>query len=898
MTIEDTPPGTTPDPSTDDSTQSSISSNATTVTTVSGVTSDTVLKVDDGSAAETNGDAAPDLIDKVATEVRQESKGWISAAPLYCSKNGRSHAILLDFNFTECPKCRQDLTVKNLDAPEGSTTESSDSGSTSDSDDEAQKAASEDDDDKPAGEPEDLLVTHLVKYVDVEDGVITTQRWRGAFDLNAARKGIKMKKSVFEVLTIVDTSIAPLRYRSSYVTNRIIRAGIVDNPNVSVSVRTRRITIQSKALITAIGAVVSYYPSVSLGGTIMALDEPYPLIAHNIEKLKAFRATYTPKSNDHGQPLRASSRAGFSRQCTEEESEHLGILLKFVQDYVYKDNLREEEARSAKGLCTFRMLWLLFIPGKTVYVESDGKRSAFVVQSVEMDSSILSNSQDHRMSYQIDLWNLKFDGRFVGRSSRLVIIPPFDGERAITSLKVFPSEFIDKEDNGKTKEQLEQNGKRWFELLRGGQVYYSGELLGTSRKHCEGRVYIDPSSYYSQNPDAAPEICDTNDTGQELAKCSCEECHGLRPHPPTGFMWARYDLIDPFTEADLTLEGSEYGLMHRYLLCEDLLYGFVLKSRTWEKLDVACCFPPKINIRAIDTLVMPSERKDMIKALVQKYTAKKPKEGSLRPWGADFIESKGEGQIFLLHGSPGVGKTYTTECIAEYTNRPLLSLTCGDIGTNEVKVEEELSKWFRLAEKWGAVMLLDEADIYLEMRLTSDLQRNSLVSVFLRCIEYYRGILFLTTNRVGQFDDAFTSRIHVIIKYDMLSEDDCKKIWSQFFDKLSDEREDFIITGRAKAYVLDDEAITSMGWNGREIRNAFQTAVALAEFRLSQNPNKTKHDNPTLDQRDFEQVCRMTKQFKQYLIDVHGDDEEGRAFRAKARAGHSHPSRANRRSNV
>ena len=66
-------------------------------------------------------------------------------------------------------------------------------------------------------------------------------------------------------------------------------------------------------------------------------------------------------------------------------------------------------------------------------------------------------------------------------------------------------------------------------------------------------------------------------------------------------------------------------------------------------------------------------------------------------------------------------------------------------------------------------------------------------------------------------------------------------------------------------------------------RLAFQTAVALAEYRFSQKPNKSKHDTPTLDQKDFEQVCDMTRQFKQYLTDVHGVDEDGRAFLSKAR---------------
>lgn len=69
-----------------------------------------------------------------------------------------------------------------------------------------------------------------------------------------------------------------------------------------------------------------------------------------------------------------------------------------------------------------------------------------------------------------------------------------------------------------------------------------------------------------------------------------------------------------------------------------------------------------------------------------------------------------------------------TECIAEYTGRPLLSLTCGDLGNDETQVEKELSKWFDLAERWGAVMLLDEADVYTEKRIIADLKRNSMVS--------------------------------------------------------------------------------------------------------------------------------------------------------------------------
>lgn len=81
--------------------------------------------------------------------------------------------------------------------------------------------------------------------------------------------------------------------------------------------------------------------------------------------------------------------------------------------------------------------------------------------------------------------------------------------------------------------------------------------------------------------------------------------------------------------------------------------------------------------------------------------------------------------------------------MAKYTRRPLLRLTVADIGTNEREMEDVLGEWFRRGTDWGAIILIDEADVFLEKRQVKDLQRNSLVSVFLSCMEYYSGMLFL-----------------------------------------------------------------------------------------------------------------------------------------------------------
>ena len=44
--------------------------------------------------------------------------------------------------------------------------------------------------------------------------------------------------------------------------------------------------------------------------------------------------------------------------------------------------------------------------------------------------------------------------------------------------------------------------------------------------------------------------------------------------------------------------------------------------------------------------------------------------------------------------------------------------------------------------------------------------------VFLRCIEYYRGILFLKTDMVSHSDVGFLSRIDVAVLYDNPEEND------------------------------------------------------------------------------------------------------------------------------
>ncbi|KAJ7339963.1 hypothetical protein DFH08DRAFT_1082466 [Mycena albidolilacea] len=90
----------------------------------------------------------------------------------------------------------------------------------------------------------------------------------------------------------------------------------------------------------------------------------------------------------------------------------------------------------------------------------------------------------------------------------------------------------------------------------------------------------------------------------------------------------------------------------------------------------------------------------------------------------------------------------------------------------------------RASTSWKAIVLIDEADVFLERPSLHDLERNAMVAVFFRHVEYYRGILF-TTNRVQAFDEAFLSRIHVALHFGELSEASCAQVWRAFVARTS-----------------------------------------------------------------------------------------------------------------
>ena len=314
-----------------------------------------------------------------------------------------------------------------------------------------------------------------------------------------------------------------------------------------------------------------------------------------------------------------------------------------------------------------------------------------------------------------------------------------------------------------------------------------------------------------------------------------------------------------------------------YFLCQPMVAGFALNDKTWKIFNVEWLseIGPSGSMEGV--FIDPVNE-----AIIQAIT-----HSHYHPLKLDAVQKKGEGQVVLLHGPPGVGKTYSVESIAQSTGRPLIALTMNDLLEGRNDIDEKLQKWFTLAERWDAILLLDEADIFLERRITRDIGRNAIVSVFLRRLEYFSGLLFLTTNRVGQIDDAILNRVSVVLPYDSLSDETRKKIWRGFFAKVGQEAGtgEVEINKYAQQYVLNDPDVRNLQWNGREIRNALQLAIMLARHRALKE-GQSEEKAVEVEVEHFESVVTMSAKFKAYLKSITGQGEEGRA---KARLERGNP---------
>ncbi len=226
----------------------------------------------------------------------------------------------------------------------------------------------------------------------------------------------------------------------------------------------------------------------------------------------------------------------------------------------------------------------------------------------------------------------------------------------------------------------------------------------------------------------------------------------------------------------------EHGLSQGFdripLHCYLYLFHLELHHHIWVHVQNLEEYKYKPELR--EKLILPQEHRDLIDILTS----------DMNVLMEDIVQGKSGGTTILCMGAPGLGKTLTAEVYSEVVGKPLYRVHSGQLGTTAASVERTLSEILQRAARWDSILLLDEADVYIRCR-DNDVQHNAIVAEFLRTLEYFNGLLFMTTNRVNDVDDAILSRCIAIIKYEAPSKEDARRLWrslgEQFQAEMSDE---------------------------------------------------------------------------------------------------------------
>ncbi len=285
----------------------------------------------------------------------------------------------------------------------------------------------------------------------------------------------------------------------------------------------------------------------------------------------------------------------------------------------------------------------------------------------------------------------------------------------------------------------------------------------------------------------------------------------LTAHPLGSADVPRRAVVEPTLDAEAGDRSQRFGVSQAVagghgVSRLPLVRVFSLDVKNYVYADVDDLTEYDYDATALDRLYLPPDLKHVLRQVFET-----PPEHLF----GDVIRGKHGGSVILASGPPGVGKTLTAEVYAEMTGRPLYVLEFGELGTAVKEIEESLQRVFARVVRWRAVLQFDECEVFLSHR-GADLERSAIVGIFLRLLDYYQGLLFLTTNRYEALDAAVRSRVMLWLEYPPLDPAGRARVWQTMF--------------AAAGLTLADGTFDDLAepdLNGRQIRNLVRLARIL-----------------------------------------------------------------------
>ncbi|KAF8244609.1 P-loop containing nucleoside triphosphate hydrolase protein [Wilcoxina mikolae CBS 423.85] len=516
--------------------------------------------------------------------------------------------------------------------------------------------------------------------------------------------------------------------------------------------------IHSPHILKALAEVVQYYPEQPTRfDRPIEIEAPYKVLFHHLEELE--------------------------RLCESIEDDvarlHLNLLLKFLDQQVGEETKAVKQLNS-NGFTEFNTLWTIFKPGELII--EGGKNPRLVrLEKVKYDENKIKGK--YLVIYYL---YTDFDGKHTGRASsshRIYEKVEVPAPTEITALSWYPLKHY-KGDVESLIQRLHSRGERFLDIKAVNIVRYDGSFKYLKEP---------PYDWYSDEEDSFTGYWLPRTTNGRVV-LDCKTYKEIQPRCTL----PDWPLIDP-------------------TLCPPYIYGYDPNGKVWGRFFIDQITEARWKGDAFESLILHSARKHVIRSLVNSHRFPEPEK--VRDQG----ELKGKGLVILLHGAPGSGKTLTAETVAEHTKRVILSISSGSLGQEVYEINYKLKELLKYATAWNAIVLIDEADVFLEARqggVASRLEHNSIVAVFLHHLEYFQGIIFLTSNRVDGFDCAVKSRIHLLLGYNAPDLDARRMLWKQMLGNIPPEEAVFDIE---EALAM----VESYPFTGREISNATNTLRTL-----------------------------------------------------------------------
>ncbi|KAK0716388.1 hypothetical protein B0H67DRAFT_646018 [Lasiosphaeris hirsuta] len=582
----------------------------------------------------------------------------------------------------------------------------------------------------------------------------------------------------------------------------IQRFSKAETPEGEVSWATHSIEIQSPRLKAIFDKVFTGYPEWYPDAAPYTFFPPFKPLVHRWEViLKAF----------------TEAEAGDS-QLVKDEIAHLRQVIEpLLSNHLSAMNKARETL-----VVSFESLWLFLAPGSVMVSSEQG--NACALRLVQVDFTPHDSYNNQPGYWTLVLGQYDWNGSYCGLRRVEKTIMEYKEDTLVTKHDVYPLEYAPGRE--KIEQELLARGQKWAQL-RGmhvknvtGKKYVLVNVGGCMReiaKPVSGRVIIDGYGYFKGQNQVFPRLSrnilklekatdedDGNDDSDSDSDDSDddEETVDIDKVAVTNDSTERNEELNELTPIECILTPPR-------------VRGFDLRTKEWCLFDVDDVKETTWDETPYEKLVLPGGEKE--KELILGFS----KHRSSNKGFDDFVKQKGKGIIILLCGPPGVGKTLTAEAVAEKSKTPLYVLSAGDLGTNPARVDAALTEALECCQMWNAALMLDEADVFLESRSAVSLDRNELVSIFLRRLEYYQGLMFLTTNRLSAIDPAFKSRLDLILPYHDLTEESRRDVWKNFIEMLPQ--------GSADIADGDFFELAQTEMNGREIKNSIKTSLVLVE---------------------------------------------------------------------